>query len=65
MKKFSIPVKWTVQSYVVVEAENEEDAAHEAMGIDPDTIPQSSQEYVDFSFEIDEYEITELPKGDT
>ena len=64
MKKFSIPVKWTVQSYVVVEAENEEDAAHEAMRIDPDTIPQSSQEYVDFSFEIDEYEITELPKGD-
>ena len=27
MKKFSMPVKWTVQSYVVVEAENEEDAA--------------------------------------
>ena len=62
MKKFLVPVSWTVSTYVQVEAENAEDAMHEASGIDLDLIPDP--EYVDDSFEIAEECIIELPEGD-
>ena len=51
MKKFVVPVTWQVSSYVIVEAENAEDAAHEAMGVDLDLI--ADPEYVCSSFEAD------------
>lgn len=63
MKKFMVPVSWMVSTYVEVEAENAEEAMHEASGIDLDLMPDP--EYVDDSFEIAEECIYEVPsKGD-
>jgi len=59
MKKFIVPVNWQVSAYVVVKAENEEEAAHEAMGVDLDLIP--NPEYVCDSFEVDFEVIEEVP----
>ncbi len=61
MKKFIVPVNWQVSAYVVVEAENEEEAAHEAMGVDLDLIP--NPEYVCDSFEVDFEVIEEVPSS--
>jgi hypothetical protein len=58
MKKFLVPVTWQVSSYVVVAAENAEDAIHEAYGIDLDLIP--NPEYVGDSFETDCEAVEEL-----
>tara|TARA_Y100000593_G_scaffold58400_1_gene108534 strand:+ start:868 stop:1116 length:249 start_codon:yes stop_codon:yes gene_type:complete len=60
MKKFAVPVNWQVSACIIVEAENAEEAAHEAMGVDLDLIP--NPEYVCDSFEVDNEVIEELPK---
>ena len=39
LKKFVVPVTWMVSSYVEVEAIDEDGAAHEAMGVDIDSLP--------------------------
>ena len=58
MKKFVVPVTWMVSSYVEVEAVDEDGAAHEAMGVDIDSLP--NPEYVRFSYEVDEQAIEEV-----
>ena len=50
MKKFLVPVTWKVETVVMVEAKNIEDAIHEVHGIDIDNMPDP--EYVGDSFEI-------------
>ena len=44
LKKFVVPVTCMVSSYVEVEAVDEDGAAHEAMGVDIDSLP--NPEYV-------------------
>jgi len=63
LKKFVVPVTWMVSSYVEVEAENIDDAAHEASGVDLDLMP--APEYVGDSFEIHYEDIQEAPLEDT
>ena len=58
LKKFVVPVTWMVSSYVEVEAVDEAGAAHEAMGVDIDSLP--NPEYVRFSYEVDEQAIEEV-----
>ena len=58
LKKFVVPVTWMVSSYVEVEAVDEDGAAHEAMGVDIDSLP--NPEYVRFSYEVDEQAIEEV-----
>ena len=58
MKKFVVPVTWMVSSYVEVEALDEDGAAHEAMGVDIDSLP--NPEYVRFSYEVDAQAIEEV-----
>jgi len=58
LKKFVVPVTWMVSSYVEVEAIDEDGAAHEAMGVDIDSLP--NPEYVRFSYEVDEQSIEEV-----
>ena len=47
-----------VSSYVEVEAVDQDGAAHEAMGVDIDSLP--NPEYVRFSYEVDEQAIEEV-----
>jgi len=49
MKKFVVPVSWTVSSYVVVEAETADEAAEQA---EEGKLPRDG-EYVQGSFEAD------------
>ncbi len=58
MKKFIVPVTWMVGASVEVEAIDEDGAAHEAMGVDIDSIPDP--EYVRFSYEVDAQAIEEV-----
>lgn len=58
MKKFIVPVTWMVSTYVEVEAEDIDDAAHEASGVDLDLMP--APEYVGDSFEIHYEDIQEV-----
>jgi hypothetical protein len=58
LKKFVVPVTWMVSSYVEVEAEDIDDAAHEASGVDLDLMP--APEYVGDSFEIHYEDIQEV-----
>ena len=50
MKKFLVPVTWTKRTFVEVEADNIEDAMHEACGVDVDMTYDG--EYVDDSFTV-------------
>jgi len=59
-KKYKVPVFWTVCGFVTVEADNEEEAVHEAYGVDLDGI-DGDPEYLDDSFEVDEEAIEEVP----
>jgi len=63
LKKFVVPVTWMVSSYVEVEAEDIDDAAHEASGVDLDLMP--APEYVGDSFEIHYEDIQEVTSEDT
>ena len=63
LKKFVVPVTWMVSSYVEVEAIDEDGAAHEAMGVDIDSLP--NPEYVRFSYEVDAQAIEEISSEDT
>ena len=58
MKKFIVPVTWMVGASVEVEAIDEDGAAHEAMGVNIDSIPDP--EYVRFSYEVDDQAIEEV-----
>ena len=63
MKKFMVPVTWQMTTMVEVEAENAEEAMHEACGVDVDMTYDG--EYVDDSFTVEEEGIFEVPaKGD-
>ena len=59
LKKFVVPVSWSVSTWVEVEAEDIDDAAHEASGVDLDLMP--TPEYVGDSFEIHYEDIQEAP----
>jgi hypothetical protein len=62
LKKFLVPVTWKVETVVMVEAENIEDAIHEAHCVDIDNMPDP--EYVGDSFEItSEDDIQEVSSG--
>jgi len=62
MKKFLVPVRWQVETVVMVEAENIEDAIHEAHCVDIDNMPDP--DYVGDSFEIiSECSIQEVPNA--
>jgi hypothetical protein len=58
-KKYKVPVSWQVYGFVTVEADTEEEAAHEAMGVDLDCI-DGKPEYLHNSFEVDEHAIEEV-----
>ena len=58
MKKFLVPVSWSVSTWVEVEAEDIDEAAHEASGVDLDLMPDP--EYVGDSFEIHYEDIQEV-----
>ena len=58
MKKFLVPVSWTVSTWVEVEAEDTDEAAHEASGVDLDLMPDP--EYVGDSFEVHYEDIQEM-----
>ncbi len=60
MKKFLVPVSWSVSTWVEVEAEDIDEAAHEACGVDLDLMPDP--EYVGDSFEVHYEDIQEVPK---
>ena len=62
MKKFLVPVSWTVSTWVEVEAEDTDEAAHEASGVDLDLMPDP--EYVGDSFEVHYEDIQEVPAED-
>ncbi len=63
MKKFLVPVTWTKRTFVEIEADNIEEAMHEACGVDVDMTYDG--EYVDDSFTVEEEGIFEVPaKGD-
>ena len=61
MKKFLVPVSWSVSTWVEVEAEDIDEAAHEACGVDLDLMPDP--EYVGDSFEVHYEDIQEAPSG--
>ena len=63
LKKFVVPVTWMVSSYVEVEAEDIDEAAHEASGVDLDLMP--APEYVGDSFEVHYEDIQEVSADDT
>ena len=63
MKKFLVPVTWSVSTYVEVEAEDIDAAVHEAHGVDLDLMPDP--EYVGDSFEVDYDGVYEVPTEDT
>jgi len=60
LKKFLVPVSWSVSTWVEVEAEDIDEAAHEASGVDLDLMPDP--EYVGDSFEINYEDIQEVPQ---
>tara|TARA_R110002020_G_scaffold49875_4_gene141605 strand:+ start:1545 stop:1733 length:189 start_codon:yes stop_codon:yes gene_type:complete len=60
MKKFVVPVSWTVSSYVVVEADTADEAAEQAETFD---LPHDG-EYLQGSFEVDFESIEEVPTGE-
>lgn len=62
MKKFLVPVTWSVSTYVEVEAEDIDAAVHEAHGVDLDLMPDP--EYVGESFEVDYDGVYEVPSGE-
>ena len=62
MKKFLVPVTWMVSTYVEVEAEDIDEAVHEAHGVDLDLMPDP--EYVGESFEVDYDGVDEVPSGE-
>jgi len=64
MKKFAVPVTFMMSTYVVVEAEDLEEAIHEAAGFDISIDSADSWEYVDESWEVDEQGIEEVPSGE-
>jgi len=61
VKKFLVPVSWSVSTWVEVEAEDIDEAAHEASGVDLDLMPDP--EYVGDSFEIHYEDIQEVEAG--
>ena len=61
MKKFLVPVTWSVSTYVEVEAEDIDEAVHEAHGVDLDLMPDP--EYVGDSFEVDYDGVYEVPNA--
>ena len=65
MKKFLVPVSWTVSTWVEVEAEDIEEAIHEAAGVDISIDSADSWEYVGDSWEVDEEGIEEVPAKDS
>ncbi len=62
MKKFMVPVTWSMSTYVEVEAEDIEEAMHEAAGFDISIDSADSWEYVGDSWEVDEGGIYEVPQ---
>ena len=65
MKKFLVPVTFSMSTYVEVEAEDIEEAIHEAAGVDISIDSADSWEYVGDSWEVDEEGIEEVPTEDT
>ena len=61
MKKFMVPVTFSMSTYVEVEAEDEYEAIHEAAGVDISIDSVDSWEYVGDSWEVDESGIYEVP----
>ena len=61
MKKFMVPVTFTMSTYVEVEADDIEEAIHEAAGVDISIDSADSWEYVGDSWEVDAEGITEVP----
>lgn len=61
MKKFLVPVTFSMSTYVEVEAEDLEEAIHEAAGVDISIDSVDSWEYVDDSWEVDEEGVEEVP----
>ena len=61
MKKFLVPVTFMMSTYVEVEAEDIEEAIHEACGVDLSIDSADSWEYVGDSWEVDEEGIEEVP----
>tara|TARA_Y100001970_G_scaffold271847_1_gene367786 strand:+ start:170 stop:574 length:405 start_codon:yes stop_codon:yes gene_type:complete len=62
MKKFLVPVTFMMSTYVEVEAEDIEEAIHEAAGVDISIDSADSWEYVGDSWEVDEEGIEEVPQ---
>ena len=65
MKKFMVPVSFMMSTYVEVEADDIEEAIHEAAGVDISIDSVDSWEYVGDSWEVDESGIYEVPTKDT
>ena len=65
MKKFLVPVTFSMSTYVEVEAEDIEEAIHEACGVDISIDSVDSWEYVGDSWEVDEEGIEEVPTKDS
>jgi len=65
MKKFLVPVTFSMSTYVEVEAEDIEEAIHEAAGVDISIDSADSWEYVGDSWEVDEEGIEEVPTKDS
>ena len=63
MKKFLVPVTFMMSTYVEVEADDIEEAIHEACGVDLSTDSADSWEYVGDSWEVDEEGIEEVPNA--
>ena len=61
MKKFMVPVTFMMSTYVEVEADDIEEAIHEAAGFDINIDSADSWEYVGDSWEVDENGIYEVP----
>ena len=65
MKKFMVPVTFSMSTYVEVEAEDEYEAIQEAAGVDISIDSVDSWEYVVDSWEVDAGGIYEVPSKDT
>ena len=65
MKKYLVPVTFMMSTYVEVEAEDIEEAIHEACGVDLSIDSADSWEYVGDSWEVDEEGIEEVPTEDS
>ena len=65
MKKFLVPVTFMMSTYVEVEADDIEEAIHEAHGVDLSIDSADSWEYVGDSWEVDEEGIEEVPTEDS